>query len=131
MGVLVGCNYPNTQNLLHGCINDVLAMKEVLVNRFGFDPSHVQLLTDAPGSLISDSCHSGGLIDKEKEQIGFSHNPKAIAYESTLQHLTSLTNINKSDLGTHSLEFFGSDASLKFRLPPLEWDLFDSLKPSK
>ncbi|KAJ6756601.1 hypothetical protein OIU79_028901 [Salix purpurea] len=103
MAVLVGCNYPNTQNELHGCINDVLAMKEVLVNR-------------------------GGLIDKEKEQIGFSHNPKAIAYESILQHITSLTSINKSDLGTHLLEFFGSDASLKFRLPPLEWDLFDSLK---
>ncbi|KAG5252606.1 latex-abundant family protein [Salix suchowensis] len=119
MAVLVGCNYPNTQNVLHGCINDVLAMKEVL------------LLTDAPGSLISDSCHSGGLIDKEKEQIGFSHNPKAIAYESILQHITSLTNINKSDPGTHSLEFFGSDASLKFRLPPLEWDLFDSLKPDE
>ncbi|KAJ6300745.1 hypothetical protein OIU76_021526 [Salix suchowensis] len=106
MAVLVGCNYPNTQNVLHGCINDVLAMKEVLVNR-------------------------GGLIDKEKEQIGFSHNPKAIAYESILQHITSLTNINKSDPGTHSLEFFGSDASLKFRLPPLEWDLFDSLKPDE
>ena len=52
MAVLVGCNYPNTQNELHGCINDVLAMKEVFVKRFGFDPSHVQLLTDAPGSVV-------------------------------------------------------------------------------
>jgi hypothetical protein len=52
MAVLVGCNYPNTQNELHGCINDVLAMKEVLVKRFGFDASHVQLLTDAPGSVV-------------------------------------------------------------------------------
>ncbi|RQP01214.1 hypothetical protein POPTR_016G024500v4 [Populus trichocarpa] len=222
MAVLVGCNYPNTQNELHGCINDVLAMKEVLVKRFGFDASHVQLLTDAPGSVVlptganikralghmidqaeagdvlffhysghgtwipsnkpghafrqdeaivpcdfnlitdvdfrqlvnrlpkgasltilSDSCHSGGLIDKEKEQIGpnatitanntavHSHNPKAIPFESILQHLTSLTNINTSDVGTHLLEFFGSDASLKYRLPPLEWDLFDSLKPDE
>ncbi|KAJ6747697.1 METACASPASE-9 [Salix koriyanagi] len=218
MAVLVGCNYPNTRNELHGCINDVLTMKEVLVKRFGFDLSHVQLLTDAPGSVVlptganikkalghmidqaeagdvlffhysghgtripsakpghpfrqdeaivpcdfnlitdldfrqlvnrlpkgasltilSDSCHSGGLIDREKEQIGPnaattnnnpkvpSHSPKAIPFESILQHLASLTNISTSDIGTHFLEFFGSDASLKFRLPPLERDLFESI----
>ena len=94
-------------------------------------------------TILSDSCHSGGLIDKEKEQIGpnatitannttvHPHNPKSIPFESILQHLTSLTNINTSDVGTHLLEFFGSDASLKYRLPPLEWDLFDSLKPDE
>ncbi|CAK7340323.1 unnamed protein product [Dovyalis caffra] len=220
MAVLVGCNYPNTRNELHGCINDVLAMKEMLVKRFGFDLSNVQLLTDAAGSVIlptganikkalgymidqaeagdvlffhysghgtkipsvkpghpfrqdeaivpcdfnlitdvdfrqlvnrlpkgasltilSDSCHSGGLIDKEKEQIGPnatittnnatvpSHSPKAIPFVSILQHLTSLTNINTSDVGTHLLECFGSDASLKFRFPPLEWGQFESIKP--
>ncbi|KAK2639937.1 hypothetical protein Ddye_027732 [Dipteronia dyeriana] len=45
--VLVGCNYPNTKNELHGCINDVLAMKEVLIERFKFEPSGIELLTDA------------------------------------------------------------------------------------
>ncbi|KAJ6380708.1 hypothetical protein OIU77_029580 [Salix suchowensis] len=188
MAVLVGCNYPNTRNELHGCINDVLTMKEVLVKRFGFDLSHVQLLTDAPGSVVlptganikkalghmidqaeagdvlffhysghgtripsakpghpfrqdeaivpcdfnlitdldfrqlvnrlpkgasltilSDSCHSGGLIDREKEQIG----PDA-----------ATTNNNPK-------KFFGSDASLKFRLPPLERDLFESINPDE
>ncbi|KAL3585146.1 hypothetical protein D5086_012013 [Populus alba] len=222
MAVLVGCNYPNTRNELHGCINDVLTMKEVLVKRFGFDLRSVQLLTDAPGSVVlptganikkalgqmidqaeagdvlffhysghgtripsvkpghpfrhdeaivpcdfnlitdvdfrqlvnrlpkgasltvlSDSCHSGGLIDKEKEQIGPkatittnnakvpSQSPKVIPFESILQHLTSLTNINTSDIGTHLLEFFGSDASLKFRLPPLERDQFESIDPDE
>ncbi|KAJ6363630.1 hypothetical protein OIU78_003749 [Salix suchowensis] len=197
MAVLVGCNYPNTRNELHGCINDVLTMKEVLVKRFGFDLSHVQVLTDAPGSVVlptganikkalghmidqaeagdvlffhysghgtripsakpghpfrqdeaivpcdfnlitdldfrqlvnrlpkgasltilSDSCHSGGLIDREKEQIGPnaattnnnpkvpSHSPKAIPFESILQHLSSLTNISTSDIGTHFSRVF-------------------------
>jgi UDP-N-acetylmuramyl tripeptide synthase len=46
LAVLVGCNYPNTSNELHGCINDVLAMKETLVKRFGFDHSNIKLLTD-------------------------------------------------------------------------------------
>ncbi|KAJ4836455.1 LOW QUALITY PROTEIN: hypothetical protein Tsubulata_023094 [Turnera subulata] len=214
MAVLVGCNYPNTQNELHGCINDVLTMRDVLVKRFGFDLSHIQLLTDAPAAgrsdimptganimkalgemvdraepgdvlffhysghgtripsvkhghpfrqdeaimislkylgflltnvdfrqlvnrlakgasftMLSDSCYSGGLIDKEKEQIGPStiptrdpapsddHKPKSIPFETILQHLSSLTSICTHEIGTHLLELFGSEASLKFRLP--------------
>jgi len=50
LAVLVGCNYPNTGNELHGCINDVLAMKETLVKRFGFDDNDIEVLTDAPNS---------------------------------------------------------------------------------
>ncbi|XWS74599.1 hypothetical protein CRYUN_Cryun01aG0012400 [Craigia yunnanensis] len=217
LAVLVGCNYPNTQYELHGCINDVVAMRDVLQERFGFNPSHVQLLIDAPGSLVmptganikaalnkivnqaeagdvlffhysghgtripslkpghpfrqdeaivpcdfnlitdvdfrqlvnrlpkgasltilSDSCHSGGLIDKEKEQVGastvkntttsVSYRAKSIPLESILEHLTSLTSINTSDIGTHLLESFGADASLEFRIPLLESDLLKSLK---
>jgi hypothetical protein len=82
-------------------------------------------------TIVSDSCHSGGLIDKEKEQIGpssvttkeCSSTPKTIPFESILQHLTSLTSINTNDIGIHLLQFFGADASLKFRLRPLELDL--------
>lgn len=50
VALLVGCNYPNTSNELHGCINDVLAMKDTLVKRFGFDPTNIELITDAPQS---------------------------------------------------------------------------------
>ncbi|XVF24535.1 hypothetical protein REPUB_Repub13aG0136500 [Reevesia pubescens] len=219
LAVLVGCNYQNTQHELHGCINDVVSMRDVLLERFGFDPRHVQLLTDAPGSSImptganikaalhkmvnqaeagdvlffhysghgttipslkpghlfrqdeaivpcdfnlitdmdfrqlvnrlpkgasftifSDSCHSGGLIDKEKEQIGpstiknttvpsVSYRAKTIPFQSILEHLTSLTSINTSDIGIYLLESFGSDASLKFLTPLAESDLFEFLKP--
>ncbi|KAI5322622.1 hypothetical protein L3X38_031694 [Prunus dulcis] len=228
LAVLVGCNYPNTRNELHGCINDVAAMRGTLVNRFGFDPGNIQLLTDAaaagssssvmptganikkalgamvdqakpgdvlyfhysghgtripslkPGNpfrqdeaivpcdfnlitdvdfrqlvnrlpkgasftILSDSCHSGGLIDKEKEQIGPSHvteisntspsvssKPKGIPFESILHHLASLTGINTSDIATHLLELFAADASLKFRLPPFELlNMFESLNPDE
>uniref|UniRef100_A0A5B7BDR5 Putative latex-abundant family protein n=1 Tax=Davidia involucrata TaxID=16924 RepID=A0A5B7BDR5_DAVIN len=86
-------------------------------------------------TIFSDSCHSGGLIDKEKEQIGpssvttngttlRSHKPKNIPFESVVQHFASLTSINTSDIGTHLLELFGDNASLKFRLPKRELDLF-------
>ncbi|XP_016478669.1 metacaspase-9-like [Nicotiana tabacum] len=218
LAVLVGCNYENTHYRLHGCHNDVLAMRDVLVNRFRFDSQHIELLMDKPGSpvmptgvnikkalnrmvdqaetgdvlyfhfsghgtligkkkqdeaiipldfnyitnvdirkivnripegatitILSDSCHSGGLIDKEKEQIGPSHKPKNqaegktiqssqsckpkfIPQETVLEHLTSLTNIKTSDIGTHMLQLFGNEASLLFRFPQMELDLLKSLK---
>ncbi|XP_071724649.1 metacaspase-9-like [Rutidosis leptorrhynchoides] len=221
VAVLVGCNYANTKNELRGCINDVVAMHEILVQRFGFEEKNIQVLTDAAESkvlptginikaalnrmidealpedvlffhysghgtripsvkpahpfrsdeaivpcdfnlitdvdfremvnripkgasftMLSDSCHSGGLIDKEKEQIGpfasikdnispilNSFIQKTIPFDSVLQHLQSLTKINTQDIGTHLLESFGGNASLKFRLPPpLEMDIFKSLK---
>ncbi|KAK7377948.1 hypothetical protein VNO80_03383 [Phaseolus coccineus] len=208
LAVLVGCNYPSTSNELHGCINDVLAMKETLVKRFGFDDNDIEVLTDAPNScklptganikqalakmvdgaeagdvlyfhysghgtripskkhghhfrheeaivpcdfnlitdldfrqlvnrlakgasltIISDSCHSGGLIDKEKEQVGPSSSVqkglilkttntlthKTIPYDSILHHLSSQTKATTTDIGTHMLELFGSDASLRFQ----------------
>ncbi|KAL5787252.1 hypothetical protein ACOSP7_004201 [Xanthoceras sorbifolium] len=221
MAVLVGCNYPNTKYELHGCINDVIAMREVLIKQFGFDPSRIELLTDAPAgsslvvptganikaalnrmvdgaeagdvlffhysghgtripskkrgrsfrqdeaivptdfnlitdldfrqlvnrlpkgtsfTILSDSCHSGGLIDKEKEQIGPSsivqNNGKESCsklntFQSVLQHLSSLTSIYTSDIGTHLLEFFGVDASIRFQLPLHELESFESLKPDE
>lgn len=94
-------------------------------------------------TILSDSCHSGGLIDKEKEQIGpssINHNsqnlrlskPKTIPFQSILEHFSSLTFINTSDIGTHLLENFGADASIQFLLTPhQESELFESLKPDE
>ncbi|CAH8379835.1 unnamed protein product [Eruca vesicaria subsp. sativa] len=224
LAVLVGCNYPNTRNELHGCVNDVLAMKETLITRFGFKQEDMEVLTDEPESklkptganikaalrrmvekaqngtgdvlffhysghgtripsvkpahpfkqdeaivpcdfnlitdvdfrelvnqlpkgtsftMISDSCHSGGLIDKEKEQIGpFSSGDKspdmetttttttsrALPFKEVLDHLSSLTGILTSDIATHLLELFGGDAGLKFRLPTIDlMELLESM----
>ncbi|KAL9257835.1 Metacaspase-9-like protein [Drosera capensis] len=246
MAVLVGCNYLNTQNELQGCINDVHAMWKLITQKFRFHPSHVQVLTDEPGSrvkptgvnikgainrmidlaepgdvlffhysghgtripsrhhlgqeeaivpcdfnlltgdmsskhvvhveefkncigfcevyvdfrqlvnrlpkqvsftIISDSCHSGGLIDKEKEQIGPSSTPltsilhhhighhhraytaKSIPYESILQQLATLTSIVAPDIGTHLTAYFGEDASPRFRLSHHELNMFERLHP--
>lgn len=52
LAVLVGCNYPKTRNELHGCINDVLTMRDTLVNRFGFDLNHIEVLTDDGSASI-------------------------------------------------------------------------------
>ncbi|KAK8575681.1 hypothetical protein V6N13_033067 [Hibiscus sabdariffa] len=46
--VLVGCNYPNTHFRLHGCINDVLAMKKLIMTGFGFAEKNITVLIDDP-----------------------------------------------------------------------------------
>ncbi|GLJ18593.1 hypothetical protein SUGI_0331120 [Cryptomeria japonica] len=48
--VLVGCNYPNTQNELHGCVNDVVGMQSTLLTRFGFGKENIELLIDTDES---------------------------------------------------------------------------------
>ncbi|KAL6009807.1 hypothetical protein ACLOJK_000236 [Asimina triloba] len=220
LATLVGCNYLKTRNELHGCINDVRAMRGVLVGRFGFEAENIQLLTDEPespahliptgsniraalarmvdralpgdvlffhysghGTLIpshahgnrnkhdeaivpvdfnlitdvdfrclvnrlpegasftvfSDSCHSGGLIDKEKEQIGpHDHHPtsdppprrpKFIPFQSILDHLSSTSGIQsppQNEIAPHLLHLFGAEVSPKFKSPSSE-----DLQPQK
>ncbi|TYH14374.1 hypothetical protein ES288_A06G215200v1, partial [Gossypium darwinii] len=182
LAVLVGCNYPNTEYELHGCINDVVAMKDVLLltdasaatgegsssmvlptgenieaalskmvsqaeagdvfyfhysghgtripkpaHLFGPDeaivPCDFNLITGASFTILSDSCHSGGLIDKEKEQIGpstyratspLSYKAKNIPFESILENLTTLTGINTSDLESELFDFLKADERILF-----------------
>ncbi|KAJ4810406.1 Metacaspase-9 [Rhynchospora pubera] len=77
-------------------------------------------------TIISDSCHSGGLINHEKEQIGPStvkrsidakdlkSKPRFIPHESLLQHLSGLSGIESQQIGDHLAHLFGEDASDKF-----------------
>ena len=212
LATLVGCNYAGTPHELRGCINDVLAMRDTLVARFGFAPGDIAVLTDddrsaaavlptganikraladmvaraAPGdvlffhysghgtlvphrhghdarqldeaivpcdfnlttdvdfrqlvdlvpqgatfTMVSDSCHSGGLIDQEKEQIG----PAAVTdladgatattravrgrflpYATVVGHLSGASGVDASHhVADHLLALFGADASAKFR----------------
>ncbi|KAK8508224.1 hypothetical protein V6N13_055669 [Hibiscus sabdariffa] len=226
--VLVGCNYPNTQFRLQGCINDVLSMEDLILSEFGFDQHNVKFLIDEPGTspeglptyanimaaleemvddavagdvlffhfsghgttisslkpgesykeeeaivpcdlnlitnmdlrrliqklkpgtsftILSDSCHSGGLIDKDKEQIGPTrtkgialpvyYKSRGISIGSIMNCLQSVTgalntgaNIlttvaNVANTGSTVAESIGSalsgifnkDVSIKFRPP--------------
>jgi metacaspase-1 len=49
LATLVGCNYAGMRYELRGCINDALAMRDLLVSRFGFAPADVAVLTDDAG----------------------------------------------------------------------------------
>lgn len=43
---LVGINYKGTESELNGCINDVLLMKDILINHYGYSDTNILLLTD-------------------------------------------------------------------------------------
>lgn len=128
-------------NLVHGSSAPIYKLSCVDVD---FRQLVNRIPKGASFTIISDSCHSGGLIDKEKEQIGpssatrtgtttktLSTKPKIIPYETVLAHLAASTRINTSDVGTHLRHSFGDDASLRFRLPWHELQLFAQLKPDE
>ncbi|XP_027154960.1 metacaspase-9-like [Coffea eugenioides] len=52
LAFLVGCCYLNTEDALKGCYNDVDAMQDLLINRFGFHRNDVIVLTDMPNSPL-------------------------------------------------------------------------------
>lgn len=43
--LLVGINYPNTEYSLNGCVNDVMAMSDMLA-KYGFKPQNKRMLTN-------------------------------------------------------------------------------------
>eukprot|EP00253_Pinus_taeda_P033642 PITA_33642 len=45
--VLVGCDYPNTAYELHGCVQDALGMRDLLIDRYGFQQNNINLLIDS------------------------------------------------------------------------------------
>lgn len=44
--LLVGCNYPKTRAELSGCVNDVEAWSELLIDCFGFSKENITILAD-------------------------------------------------------------------------------------
>lgn len=85
--VLVGCNYPNTPHELHGCINDVLGMREVLVKELGFEWRHIELLTDAPGSSVMPT---GANIKKAVDRMVDAAQPGDVLFFQYSGHGTTI-----------------------------------------
>jgi len=53
--LLVGCNYYNTPNQLSGCIEDIIHMRNLLINVYGYNSSDIILLHDSTDSNIIKS----------------------------------------------------------------------------
>ena len=44
--LLIGILYRNSSCELHGCINDIVQMREVLINKYGYESRNITMLTD-------------------------------------------------------------------------------------
>jgi len=56
--LLVGINYNGTPNQLNGCVNDVMLMNEVLLNKYGFiDPKERRM-------LVNESATTANIIER-------------------------------------------------------------------
>lgn len=44
--LLIGINYPNTSSRLNGCINDAMAMNNLLIDAYGYNKSDICVLRD-------------------------------------------------------------------------------------
>ena len=44
--LLVGCNYPNSEYSLDGCVNDAMAWKPILAQVYGFEEDNIEALID-------------------------------------------------------------------------------------
>lgn len=66
--LLVGINdYPGTQNDLHGCVNDITNLYDVLVKYFGFASSDIVMLSDKRATKQAILDGLTGLIAKSGE----------------------------------------------------------------
>lgn len=64
--MLIGCNYEGQRNDLKGCVNDMLQIREMLVDRFSYEDSQIVLLSDGDaevykpaGNMEKPSCWKG------------------------------------------------------------------------
>lgn len=102
LAVLVGCNYANTPHELNGCINDALAMRDVLVKRFGFDQKHIELLSDAPDSLVMPT---GANIKKALHRMVNRAEPGDVLFFHYSGHGTRIPSVRPG-------HFFGHDEAI-------------------
>ena len=71
--VLVGINYPGTSNELRGCVNDVLARKEILVKNFGFTDIAVMTDSQATTAKIKSILQAAKKVCTEKDLFYFMY----------------------------------------------------------
>lgn len=54
--LLIGINYINTPtHQLKGCVNDIITVKDMLINAYNYDPTNIVMLYDDSSNLVSDN----------------------------------------------------------------------------
>jgi hypothetical protein len=72
--LLVGINrYQTPGNDLRGCINDVTAMRDLLITGFGYQPSNVQVITDEKATKSAIVAGLKSLLSTKADQMVFHY----------------------------------------------------------
>jgi hypothetical protein len=50
--LLIGCNYINTSNQLSGCINDIIHMRNMLIDAYAYTPDSIIMLRDDVPTIL-------------------------------------------------------------------------------
>lgn len=50
--LLIGCNYINTPNQLNGCINDIIHMRNMLIDAYAYSPDNIIMLRDDVPTIL-------------------------------------------------------------------------------
>jgi len=87
--VLVGINYPNTKHELKGCINDVTAMKSLLLNKFEFKLENIDLIINELATTANIKFHLQKMVN--------SSEPGDLLFFHFSGHGTQMYSLNKDD----------------------------------
>lgn len=110
--ILFGLNYPNTNNALQGCVEDVKAVKKYLISRCNFTEADVQLCADTDPAL-AQTCTRAGIIQKLQQLATDSYSRKLDGvYFHYSGHGTSTSDFNGSEVDQDDEAVFCTDSRL-------------------
>lgn len=99
--LLIGINYRNSQYELHGCINDTIHIKEMLISQYKFLSQNILVLTDD----TKDKPTRSNILESWKWLL--SKSPAQTFNKS------SYTNFNSNDKATLFFHYSGHGAQIK------------------
>ena len=94
--LLVGINYPNTPNELRGCVNDVIAIRKMLIANFKFDAANIVTLTDKQATTAN--------IKQNLELLVADLQPGDTVFFHYSGHGSQMYNNDKSDIENDNLD---------------------------
>lgn len=92
--LLIGCNYINTTNQLNGCINDIIHVRNMLIDAYAYLPTNITMLRDDVSTILPTRAN---ILNSLKLIIGQSSSLTEIIIHYS-GHGTSLRDADSDEL---------------------------------
>ncbi|KAL4435181.1 hypothetical protein ABPG77_001863 [Micractinium sp. CCAP 211/92] len=92
--LICGCNYPGSNAQLNGCINDCLAMRQLLTQHFGFAEGDITMMLDTDASTTSPT--GANIKAKLREMVSASKSGDVLFFHFS-GHGTQVPDDGESD----------------------------------